>query len=282
MRLGVALLVPPPLDSEVDGLRRAVGDGALGRIPAHLTLVPPVNVREDRLGEALAVLRAAAAATRPFTVTLGPPGSFLPDSPTLFLAVAGTGRDDVVALRDRVFVDPLARPLTWPFVPHVTLADEATPERIAAAVGALGDYRVDARFTRVHLLREERGRIWVPIADAPFAPPAVIGRGGLPVELTVTDQLDPPTRALGQPEGSTPLAITARTDGVVAGYVEGWCDGDRSGDGTATVSALVVGPAGTELGVRRHLLAAFESEAAVRGCARIVMAPARMDAQDLE
>ena len=140
MRLGVALLLPAPLDAEVDGLRRALGDGSLGRIPAHLTLVPPVNVREDRLAEALAVLRAAGAATRPFTVTLGPPASFLPDSPTLYLAV-GDGAH-VRALRDRVFVDPLARPLTWPFVPHVTLADEAGPARIDAALAALSDYRL--------------------------------------------------------------------------------------------------------------------------------------------
>ena len=61
-RLGVALLLPAGVSAEVDGLRRALGDGALGRIPAHLTLVPPVNVREDRLGHALAVLRSAAAA----------------------------------------------------------------------------------------------------------------------------------------------------------------------------------------------------------------------------
>src|SRR5688500_19331138 len=103
-RLGVALLVPRPLDAEIDGLRRALGDGTLGRIPAHLTLVPPVNVREDRLGEVLAVLRRAAAVTRPFTVPLGPPATFLPDSPTMCLAVGGT---DVQDLRERVFVDPL-------------------------------------------------------------------------------------------------------------------------------------------------------------------------------
>ncbi|MDP1806482.1 MAG: 2'-5' RNA ligase family protein, partial [Acidimicrobiales bacterium] len=136
MRLGVALLLRPPFDAEVDGMRRALGDGTLGRMPAHLTLVPPVNVREDRLGEALAVLRRAAAATRRFTLRLGPPATFLPDNPTLFLAVAG----DVEALRNRVFVDPLARSLTWPFVPHVTLADEADPDRIAAALPALADY----------------------------------------------------------------------------------------------------------------------------------------------
>ena len=166
VRLGVALLVPAPLDAEVDGLRRALADGALGRIPAHLTLVPPVNVREGDLAKALAVLSAAAAATVPFAVTLGPPASFLPDSPTLYLPAAGT---EVVELRNRIFVEPLARPLSWPFVPHVTLADDAPPERIRAAVVALGDFRIAVRFERVHLLREGAGRVWEPIADAPFA-----------------------------------------------------------------------------------------------------------------
>ena len=33
----------------------------------------------------------------------------------------------VLELRDRVFREPLARTLTWPFVPHVTLAEEAPP-----------------------------------------------------------------------------------------------------------------------------------------------------------
>lgn len=164
VRLGVALLLPPPLAGEVDGLRRALGDGSLGRIPAHLTLVPPVNVREDRLGEALAVMRRAAAATRPFTARLGPPDSFRPASPTVHLAVPGDA--PVQALRDRVFVDPLARPLTWPFVPHVTLAEEATDERIDAALAALVAFSVEVRFDCVHLLREGPGRVWAPIADA--------------------------------------------------------------------------------------------------------------------
>ncbi|MCU1449982.1 MAG: hypothetical protein JWP02_2152, partial [Acidimicrobiales bacterium] len=90
-RLGVALLVPSPLDREVDALRRACDDGALGHIPSHLTLVPPVNVREDAMADALRVLRKAAAPIRPFTVELGPPATFLPDNPTLYLAVSGPG-----------------------------------------------------------------------------------------------------------------------------------------------------------------------------------------------
>ncbi len=241
-------------------MRRALDDGTLGRMPAHLTLVPPVNVREDRLGEALAVLRRAAAATRPFTVTLGPPATFLPDNPTLYLAVAG----DVHALRDRVFVDPLARPLTWPFVPHVTLADEADPTRIAAALQALAGYTVDVTFDRVHLLREGPGRVWSPIADAEFAPPAVIGRGGLPVEITVTETVDPEARALA---GAQPLVVTARAGGVVAGYAEGWCRPPA-----AHLASMVVAPDQAHLGVDRHLLAAFRSEAAARGCDDLTIA----------
>jgi len=251
----VALLLPAPLGAEVDGLRRALGDGSLGRIPAHLTLVPPVNVREDRLGDALAVLRAAAAATRPFTVALGPPATFLPDSPTLYLAVRDDAR--VRALRDMVFVDPLARPLTWPFVPHVTLADEAGPARIDAALAALSDYTVEATFNRAHLLREGSGRVWAPIADVSFGPPAVVGRGGLPVELTVSERPDPGATAL---DLAAPLTVTARVDGRVAGYAEGRLEGR-----TARISALVVDDDYEHLDIERHLLAAFRAEAVARG-----------------
>lgn len=265
MRLGVALLVPPPFGAEVDGMRRALGDGTLGRMPAHLTLVPPVNVREDRLGETLAVLRRAAAATRPFTLRLGPPATFLPDNPTLYLAVAGAGAGEVQNLRDRVFVDPLARPLTWPFVPHVTLADGADPDRIAAALPALAGYAVDVGFERVHLLREGPGRIWEPIADAAFAPPAVIGRGGLPVEITVSDRPDPEAAALA---GAGRLVLTARAGGAVAGVAEGWCRPPA-----AHLAALVVAGGQEHLAVGRHLVAAFTSEAAGRGCPDVTMAP---------
>ncbi|MDQ3898759.1 MAG: 2'-5' RNA ligase family protein [Actinomycetota bacterium] len=255
VRLGVALLVPPPIDAEVDGMRRALGDGALGRIPAHVTLVPPVNVREDGLSQVLAVLRRAAAATRPFTVTVGPPATFLPDNPTVHLAVAGDA--GVTRLRDRVFVEPLARPLTWPFVPHVTLADEADPDRVASALVALADYRVDVTFSRVHLLREGPGRVWAPIADAPFAPPAVVGRGGLPLELTVSEHLDPDASL---PGGGAPLVVTARAEGRVAGYARGWCRRQE-----ARLVEVVVAEEYDYLDVRSHLLATLRSEVAARG-----------------
>lgn len=272
-RLGVALLVPPPYAGEIDGLRRAVGDGALGRIPAHLTLVPPVNVRDDRMPDALDVLRRAAEATRPFTARLGPPTTFLPDNPVLYLAVA-VGAGDVRALRDRVFVDPLARDLTWPFVPHVTLADQADEDTILDALAVLSNFAIEVSFDRVHVLEEKPGHVWVPIADAPFAAAAVIGRGGLELELTVTDRLDDAAERFARTHWAAydthrygegfaaplPVALTARRRGEIVGVAAGWVS-----DRNAHLSELLVAAAARREGVGSHVLAAFLSEAAVRG-----------------
>ena len=271
-RLGVVLLVPPPVATEVDGLRRAAGDGALGRIPPHLTLVPPVNVAEGRLPEALAVLRAAAAATRPFRAALGPPATFSPDTPVLYLAVGGDVAA-VAALRERVFAEPLARPLTRPFVPHVTVADGASPERIAAALTALADYRAEVVFERVHLLREGASRVWEPVADFAFAAPAVVGRGSLPLELATSERLDPEAAAFATGQRAAedsaprpPVAVTARRDGRVVGVARGHLDA-----GTAHLGELVVDAAERGLGVGSHLLAAFVALAAERGCDRLTV-----------
>lgn len=277
VRLGVALLMPHPLDREIDTLRRATGDGTFGRVPAHLTLVPPVNVREDRMADALAVLRSAAAATRPFRVSLGSPATFLPDNPVLYLPVV-KGAADVVALRERVFRDPLARPLTWPFVPHVTVADEADPSCIAAAQMALAGYRTEVSFDRVHLLQEGPGRVWAPVADVALGAPAVVGRGGWPVELWVGDQLDPEARefsdrewhALGMAELAVPLAhermaITARREDKVTGVATGW-----SRDDVAHLCNLVVATPDRGQGIGSRLLAAFQSLAVERGSTRAI------------
>lgn len=269
LRVGVALLVPEPAATEVDGLRRALDDGALGRIPAHLTLVPPVNVRQDRLEEALAVLRSAAASSPPLTVTLGPPATFAPTSPVLYLEVAGA-LDALAALREAGSRGPLARPAsrptTHPFVPHVTVADEAAPERIEAALVALAGFRRTVTFEHVHLLVEGQGRVWSPLADAALATPAVVGRGGLALELTVSQAADPPGRRISSP--AHPFAITARRHGRVVGVAEGAVAGPA-----AHLHGLQVVPGDRGEGIGSHLLAAVESLAAEHGCEVLVGAP---------
>lgn len=264
----MALLLAAPVADEVDGLRRALGDRSLGRVPPHLTLVPPVNVRSDDLGRALAVLRTAAAATPPrLTVTLGPPTTFLPANPVVYLSVtAGTDFDTVAALRRRVWEPPLTRTLTWPFVAHVTLADDAPRERIEAAVAALADYTAVVTFDRVHLLVERRpGPHWRPLADAAFGPPAVVARGGpLAVTLVRSHQVDPEAQALLDAEGAElgvpdapdapvrdPMVVTARREGEVVGVAAGWLTA------AGFRSSVLVATAHRRQGIGRHLQAAL-------------------------
>jgi 2'-5' RNA ligase/GNAT superfamily N-acetyltransferase len=276
------LLLPAPAGTEVDVLRRAVGADDVERLPAHLTLVPPVNVRDDEMDSALHLLRDAAARTKPFRLVLGPPRTFLPTNPVLYLEVGG----DVPAvdgLRDRIFRPPLERTLTWPFQPHVTLLDGGPEERIRAAVEALADWRLEVVLDRVHLLREESDegvRSWRPIAEAAFGAPAVVGRGGLELELDVgnalsTDALAFRARAFdahqtvqfGAPWHPAPLAVTARRDGRVIGTAEG----DTRSTGEAYLSKLIVSGDVRGEGVGRALLAAFSSAAAERGATFVTL-----------
>jgi 2'-5' RNA ligase len=258
VRLGVVLLVPEPVAAEIDGLRRGLGDGTLGRIPAHLTLVPPVNVALDRVDEAGDVLRTAAAGCpAPLELTLGPAVTFWPVTPVIYLEVGGA-LSELHALRDRVFRDPLARPLTYDFVPHVTLADQVDLARINSALVSLADYRIDVVFDCIAVLQEEDGHRWAPIFQATFSGSWVVGRGGVELELSVASSGDASARArTGLPPG---LVVTARRQGVVVGVAEGRLDpADPAG---AHLIELQVTPAERGCGIGSQLLAALLSRAA--------------------
>ena len=261
LRVGVALLLPPAVAGEVDGLRRALGDGALDRIPPHITLVPPVNVPGARLGAALGVLRRAAAEAPPagLSLSLGPVRSFSPASPVLYLAVGGD-LDALHALRDRVFAEPLSRTLTHPFVPHVTLVDEAGPVLLERGPDVLAGYARTITVERVHLLREGPGRRWDPVADVGFGPPAVVGRGGLELELTTSQMIDLEGLAALAAEGVAPpepagptVVITGRRRGSVVGGAMAWI-GPEGGRIEVFVAAGSRGQ-----GIGGHVLAAIEA-----------------------
>ena len=169
--LGIVLLVPEPWDAEVDGIRRALGDEALARIPPHVTLVPPIHVREELLAEAFDVVHDAARDCPPLELQLGPVATFAPVNPVAYLAVSGAA--DAVArlerLKDDLHTGPLDRPADFAFVPHVTVARELAPDRIEAAMVALADYAIDVTVERVHVLAWQPDRTWIPVTDAALA-----------------------------------------------------------------------------------------------------------------
>lgn len=266
-RLGVVLLVPQPLATQVDGLRRALGDGALARIEPHITLVPPVNVAERDMPAALAIVRRAAADTPSLQLSVGPVATFHPVNPVAYLSVDGIDGniERLHALRAACLAGPIERKTEHAFVPHVTVAEDLAQERIGAAVTALGDFRSDVTFERVHVLAEQPGRVWRPIADAPLgAATGVVGRGSLPLELVVSGRPDVEAAALlaieSEPSG-LPFAISARRDEAVVAAAWGWSVGSR-----LEVADLIVASAHRGQGIGHHLLAAIEGLGGRRGC----------------
>ena len=269
-RLGVALIPDPPVRDEMEGLRMALGDPSLGRVVPHLTLVPPVNVRAGDLGPALAVLRAAASAqSGPLRLTAGPPATFLPDNPVLFLQVGGE-IERLRELRDATFRPPLERALSWPWVPHFTLADGIDERRILSALDSLDRYAGVVEVDRVVMLEELRGRTWTPIADARLGPPVVVGTGGLSVRITRGRIPDPLALEaiheeeesggfwLGWPDPAQPLApmvLTAHRGTELVGTAA-----IRNGKSGPRAAVFVLREA-RDQGVGGQLLARLESDA---------------------
>lgn len=252
-RLAAALVIPDPIATEIDGLRRAFGSPGRVRIPPHVTLIPPVNVPDDRMADALAVLERGAASTGPLRVALGPPATFWPPNPVVYLAVGPDGQA-VRRLRDALNVAPIERHENRPFVPHVTIAERVEPpDRIPSALELLAAYRAEVTIEHVQLLRMDDERRWHVIAEVPLGGSRVVGRGGLEVMLTTSAVLDP--EAASMLDGDEPFAVVARREGAVVGVATGTHSGD------VVLERLVVDAAVRGQGIGRHLLAEVEAVA---------------------
>jgi 2'-5' RNA ligase/ribosomal protein S18 acetylase RimI-like enzyme len=282
-RLTVALVVTGDLAREIDGMRRALGATALSRIPPHCTLVPPVNVREECVETVLDDVQAAAAKCGPISVALGPPDTFWPRTPVLYLAVGGDV-DAMAQLRDSLQSGPLAPPESRherDFVPHLTLDQRIDPGRLAHALAALADYRANYCFERVSILQQDPQHHWQPLSDAALCRGRIVGRGSLDLEVCVFED---PGVAVGswadalwrahtqQGRGfevgaCKPYAILASSDGNPVGFADG-----EVGQRVFWLKRLVVEPASRGQGIGTHLLRSVERLGIERGCERVRLA----------
>jgi 2'-5' RNA ligase len=271
-RLFVALEVTGAVAGEIDGLRRAIGSSSLGRIAPHLTLVPPVNVVEHELAQALVILRSVAHED-PVEVVLGPAGTFLPRTPVLYLAVHEPG-GRLARLHRQLEVAPLAPPSKRPprpFTGHVTLSSRMERSAIAAAVPLFADFRVETVLSRLTLYEqqhEEQRHPWVPLADVVLGA-GIPASGGRRVGFVVSHVPGPdvaPRHRDGE-LGGVAVAVIGRdgSDIVAEAYgsvvgaqlaIEWWC---------------VAGQRRSE-GIGRALIAACERAAVTLGGQRLAVA----------
>lgn len=148
--IGVLITIPDPVSAELTRWRDRFVTPAVPGVPAHITLLPPTLVPSDALTAIERHLRRSVAAIGRFEVHLRGSGTFLPVSPVTFVQVAaGVGPCEV--LESRIRSGPLARPLEFPYHPHVTVAQNVSPRVLDEVDAELA--RFDARFpvTRVDL-----------------------------------------------------------------------------------------------------------------------------------
>ena len=152
--IGVAIALPPHYAAQVRAVREAAGDPLAEVVPPHITLLPPTAVNVDSLDDVMRHLRHVAAATQPFDVHLNEVGTFRPVSPVVYLGLR-SGAEECDRLQERVRDrrGPLARSLSFPFHPHVTLAHEVADEGLDTAARKGVELTMDFTVTKLHLYR---------------------------------------------------------------------------------------------------------------------------------
>jgi 2'-5' RNA ligase len=168
--IGVAIGIPEPYTSELQGWRERLGDSNATQIPPHVTLLPPTALRTDDLQAVEEHLLEVACRHEPFTMHLRGSGTFRPVSPVVFVPLV-QGISECERIEAQVRSGPLQREVTFPYHPHVTVAHEVSEQQLDRAFEDLADY--DARFRVWGFTMFEKGRdnVWRPQRDFPFDSP---------------------------------------------------------------------------------------------------------------
>ena len=151
--LGVVVVVPEPWAQLLVDWRTKVGDPQAGLVPPHVTLLPPTEVAVIDRPAISRHLEAVAGAHPPFDMYLSGTGTFRPVSEVVFVAVCrGIGNCELIA--NDVRSGPLARSLSFPYHPHVTVAHDVPEDMLELAYSGLSD--VSAEFRVEHFTEFEQ------------------------------------------------------------------------------------------------------------------------------
>ena len=127
--VGVSIPIPYPWREELDNARIAAGDPNGGVVPAHVTLLSPTEVPVADLEAVESLLAQIARNSQPFTLHLRGTGSFRPVTEVVFISVA-EGISSCEQLAAKMRSEVLWRPLRFPYHPHVTIAQDVSPEAL--------------------------------------------------------------------------------------------------------------------------------------------------------
>ncbi len=166
MTLGVAIEIPEPFGSAIDLARKGY-EPSMGRMPAHITLLPPVDVDSEVMPGVIEHLSTVASRCAPFDVELHGTGTFQPVSPVVFISLARgiSSCERVEAAVRSAVLDVESR---FPYHPHVTLAHDVSDEILDRAFDDFTDFRAAFTVTAMHLYQLHADG-WHPLQAFAFA-----------------------------------------------------------------------------------------------------------------
>lgn len=158
--VGVAIAIPEPYGSELQGHRASFGDPQAHAIPTHVTLVPPTEVADDI--EAIHThLEQVAGRHQSFRLRLRGTATFRPVSPVVFVAVTeGISSCEMLATDTRSGV--LSQQLAFPYHPHVTVAHDLDDAALDRAYETLAEYDCSFEVDSFHLYVHGTDGVWRP------------------------------------------------------------------------------------------------------------------------
>lgn len=157
--IGVAIAIPEPHATVLSEWRRRVGDPEAGRIPTHVTLLPPTEFAVAELATVEDHLSWAAEQVAPFRMKLAGTGTFRPISQVVFVQVSA-GIAECELLERAVRKDPIVREVEFPYHPHVTVAHDISDAALDEAYDALAEFVAQFQVEAFVMYSQDADRTW--------------------------------------------------------------------------------------------------------------------------
>jgi 2'-5' RNA ligase len=164
-RIGVAIDIPDPWGAALTERRAEAGDPQAAYVPAHLTLLGPTQIDPGELPAVEEHLARVAAAHPPYALHLRGTGTFRPVTEVVFVAVAA-GISECELLAGAIGSAPqLRRQTRFPYHPHVTVAQDVSPEALDKVYEDLADFSARFEVERFTLFSHSGAERWRPRRD---------------------------------------------------------------------------------------------------------------------
>jgi 2'-5' RNA ligase len=169
--------LPDPLAGFLDRLRLDLTPDCRPR--AHVTILPPRPVTAE-IKETIDRLAEEGRLFPPFEVRLGSIEIF-PDSDVVYISLA-RGERELHALHENLNAGQLEYDGPFPYHPHITIAQDITPEQVGPLAQIARDrwaeYSGSRNFwvERLTFVQNVAPGTWVDVAQIPLAVPVAAGR----------------------------------------------------------------------------------------------------------